>query len=71
MLTVEDRLFNHDSTWCILNYAKRCEDASHLYLHFVPFLRVRGCDEERAAAGAASPAAVMLGGHVRTKQALA
>jgi hypothetical protein len=29
MLTAEDRLFNHDSTWTILNFAKRCEDASH------------------------------------------
>jgi len=29
MLTVEDRLFNYDSTWSILNFAKRCEDASH------------------------------------------
>jgi hypothetical protein len=29
MLTVEDRLFNHDSTWSILNFGKRYEDASH------------------------------------------
>jgi hypothetical protein len=29
MLTVEDRLFNHDSTQSIRNFAKRCEDASH------------------------------------------
>jgi hypothetical protein len=29
MLTVEDRLFNHNSAWIILNFGKRCEDASH------------------------------------------
>jgi len=43
--------------------------APHLYLQFVLFLRIGGCDEEGAAAGAATPTAVMLGGHVRTKQA--